>query len=404
MAVVISPYVGDARGKLGAAVYLRSKGQTLVRGYNPSPLNRRTVSQQGQRAVFSSAVRFYSRGVQNLFQFAFEDKKSKESDYNAFMRYNAKKGMYFGPDENANDAFGALAPWVLTRGSLGSPVPNFDSVPYVPFAGVTSQPASTVGAVSSAIIAADPSYEVGDILTFLGINTWMRPGSNSYPYDSVPEEIPEWTLRQLVLDPSDDTQLSSPDWFVAYSSDIGLELWGGRTFNGSSFASGVAFVHSRVRNGKVFVSNSQLVLNRYGNLVYNYGRSQTWLDLVMAAWGSEQASILQGGIVKRQKELNPDLIQYPFRLPQDIEDVDRASIKINLVVTIDEVVEHLDIKNEESVRYIGFQASVGSSVIEYSAPGSGAIDFSLHYTLTDGATFLWIEAAGDGIIQSIGWT
>lgn len=401
MAVIISPYVGDARGKLGAAVYMRSKGQTLVRGYNPSPLNRRTVSQQGQRAVFSSAVRFYSRGVQNLFQFAFEDKRTKESDYNAFMRYNAKLGPYYGPEQNGDDSYPALAPWVLTRGSLVGKEVQWNVTPYVVFGWIASSPGNTVAALSRAIIASDSNYEEGDILTFLSINTWRQPGSSAQPYGPNDGEVPEWTIMQLILDTTDDTQLTSPYWRISYDSAEGVRLFGTGQFNGSSFASAAGYVHSRVRNGKVYVSDAVLSLNSLANLAYNYGRSQVWYDKVMLAWGAEQASILQGSIARRAAELNPDYVSYPFSLPSDVDDIDGGVVKINMVVTAAQVVEHLKIIDNEGDLYIG---SVGDDdIINYSRAGTSSVAFNAHYVLSNGYVTLTLESISGGVIQSIGW-
>lgn len=402
MAVINSPYVGDARGKLGAAVYLRAKGQTLVRGYNPSPLNRRTTSQQSQRAVFSSAVRFYSRGVQNLFTFAFEDRRTKESDYNAFMRYNAKMGPYFGPEQNSNDAYPALAPFIMTRGSLQGKIIHWNITPYVVFGYMSSDPGSTVAGISRAIINSDSNYQEGDILTFVYINTWRAPGSPSDPYSTQQDEEPEWTIMQLILDTSDTTVLSSPYWRISYDSGEGLRLFGTGTGQGGSFCSGAAFVHSRIRDGKVLVSDSVLSLNQYGNLAYDYSRSETWYNKVMLAWGAEQESILQGAVAIRQRPTTIEVFT-SFDPPISLEDLTVSDyIAIDGNISASDLAQGLRVYNEDGdIADVGIS---GDTVSLIWGSGSSQYGCTWSYVRTSNVTtLLYLTGENRGAIQSVSY-
>ena len=402
MAVVISPYVGDARGKLGEGVFMRSKGQTIVRGYNPSPLNRRTVSQQVQRAQFSAAVKFFSRGVQNLFQFAFETKPTKESDYNAFMRLNAKKGIYFGPAENANDAFPALAPWAMTRGSLKGASVDFDQLPRVYFSGIDSVPARTIAALSQAIIASDSNYEVGDILTFVNIDMMYPAGTPSYPFDTVPELAPIWSLYQIILDTSDTSALPADTWFMQIDTDYGLGIWPKQSDVLTAYAGGCCFVHSRVRNGKVYVSDSNLDLNNQATLAYNYGRSDTWRRVVMAAWGTEAESILQGSVAARQRVIATELI-LTFNPPIDSGNITLSdTITITGTHTLSDIATHLVVRNADNDDY---EVVVDGDRLTMIPPGQTASS-SLAWSYADrgDASVLTFAGAPSGfVVQSIGW-
>ena len=296
MAVINSPYVGNARGKLGEAVFYRSKGNTIARGYNPEPKNRRTVSQQSQRSVFSAAVKFYARGVQNLFLFAFENKKPQESDYNAFMRYNANRGMYFGPTQNDDDTYPALGDFILTRGSLGSfnqylaaggPVLSF---------GFTSEitAPTTLGALSALLVQA--GLMEGDIITFLGITTDSGLGTAAAPVE-VGTEVPQWHLIQFTIDLSSSDSLSDLGIVATWVSTPGVLTISPDNFGtyDEGIASG-AVVVSRQDGGVLRVSNSNLLLNEAAQAALDLGRGITWRNVVMSAWSAEQLSILQGGI------------------------------------------------------------------------------------------------------------
>lgn len=335
MAVINSPYVGNARGKLGEAVFYRSKGNTIARGYNPEPKNRRTVSQQSQRSVFSAAVKFYARGVQNLFLFAFENKKPQESDYNAFMRYNANRGMYFGPAQNDDDTYPALGDFVLTRGSLGSfnirlapsgPVIDF------PLANLESTP-TTLGGLSEALISV--GLMDGDILTFLGITTDSGAGVPSAPVE-VGSEVPEWHLSQFTIDLSSTDALTSLGIVVTYAPTPGILSVAVGDFGvyDEAIASGSVVV-SRQEGGLLRVSNSQLLLNDASQEALIYGRGLTWRSVVLAAWNSEQRSILQGGISSNYVPEDSGLkVAYMFRTPIDEADAEGITLATSKVLSV----------------------------------------------------------------------
>lgn len=334
MAVINSPYVGNARGKLGEAVFYRSKGNTIARGYNPEPKNRRTVSQQSQRSVFSAAVKFYARGVQNLFLFAFENKKPQESDYNAFMRYNANRGMYFGPAQNDDDTYPALGEFVLTRGSLGSfnirlspGGPVFD----IPLADLSATP-TTLGELSAALVTA--GLMDGDIMTFLGITTDCGAGTPSRPVE-LGSEVPEWHLQQFTLDLSSTDTLASLGIVCTYAPTPGILSVSIDNFGvyDEAIASGSVVV-SRQEGGLLRVSNSSLLLNDAASEALLYGRGLTWRASVLAAWNAEQRSILQGGISSNLVDDGGLLrVAYMFRTPIDEGEADGIAIATSKVLS-----------------------------------------------------------------------
>ena len=112
--------LGMARGAVGDIVFSRLKGQQVARARNRQPANPRTSSQMYQRALFTDAVKFYTRGRRNLFQFAFENKKENESDYNAFMRENAKRGVVISKAAFDNYGYPALGNFIMSKAFLSA--------------------------------------------------------------------------------------------------------------------------------------------------------------------------------------------------------------------------------------------------------------------------------------------
>lgn len=348
MAVINSPQIGIARGKLGDAVYYRSKGNTNARGYNPNTTNRRTVRQQTQRSLFSSAVKFFSRGVQNLFVFAFEDKRTQESDYNAFMRYNAKRGMYFGPDQNEDPNYPALGEYILTQGSLPrvEQITENDHVTAVFGAVGDNIQYSTVAELSQALINSAQNFQNGDILTFLHITTDCRQGTPGEPV-ILGSESPVWNLRQLVIDVTDSRSLTALGYDAYGQSGSMIKIEATDLIYENQYISCYAVIHSRLVGGSLKVSDCTLQLSGAAGIALTYGKSGTWKAVVDAAWGTEQLSILQGGIARRsQAQIIPSIFN-TFELPASSADFRDVQSIVTGIWTFAELAEHLKVVTSE---------------------------------------------------------
>ena len=113
--------MGYARGAVGDLVFSRVKGNQVTKARNRQPSNPKTSKQVYQRAKFINAVRFYQRGVQNLFKFAYEDKTAQESDFNAFMRHNTSRAVPVGKNASEESIYPAISNWITSFGSLNGP-------------------------------------------------------------------------------------------------------------------------------------------------------------------------------------------------------------------------------------------------------------------------------------------
>lgn len=113
--------MGYARGAVGDLVFSRVKGNQVTKARNRQPSNPKTSKQVYQRAKFINAVRFYQRGVQNLFKFAYEDKTAQESDFNAFMRHNTSRAIPVAKNASEELSYPAISNWVTSFGTLNGP-------------------------------------------------------------------------------------------------------------------------------------------------------------------------------------------------------------------------------------------------------------------------------------------
>lgn len=401
MAVINSPQIGIARGKLGDAVYYRSKGNTNARGYNPNTTNRRTVRQQTQRSLFSSAVKFFSRGVQNLFVFAFEDKRTQESDYNAFMRYNAKRGMYFGPDQNEDPNYPALGEFILTQGSLPrvEQIDENNHVTAVLGAVVDNIRYSTVGELSQVLINSAQNFQNGDILTFLHITTDCRQGTPSEPV-ILGTYSPQWSLRQLVVDVADSRSLTALGFDAYGQSGSVIKIEATDLVFENQYISCYAVIHSRLVGGSLRVSDCTLQLSGAAGIALTFGKSAIWKSVVDAAWGTEQLSILQGGIASRSQSQIIPSIYHTFGLPDDSHTIIGMMSIVTGSWTGDDIQEHYKIITDEGV--ILQTSRTGQSVNYLLGPD---LVFTVVPGVTDGNTVLSYEGRDvvDAVIQDIYW-
>lgn len=346
MAVINSPYVGIARGRLGEGVFSRVKGQTTVRGYNPTPANPRSAPQQSQRAQFSSAVKFFSRGVQNFFKFAFENKLEKESDYNAFMRLNANRGMYFGPVQNETPEYPALGRFIMTRGSI--PAPDYyyvDSISaFQAFFNLTSIASTpqTLGELSSILVS--NGYQQGDVVTFCVIKTDSFSGSASEPVVEY-SNVPVWDIRQFTLDVTSSAALSTLGLAAAVNSYV-LSVWfSGQDWDDIYINAGCVTI-SRPSSAGLKVSSSELYLNGAADVAYIYGVSELWKLSVLQAWNASQESIMQGSRSVNKVINARVLVAADPSLPFNMGSSETLSVYFNDIVSAPEVAQHLIVSAE----------------------------------------------------------
>lgn len=300
--------LGHARGKVGSLVFSRSKGQQTTRARNFNPANPRTASQMYQRALFSDAVKFFTRGRRNLFTFAFEDKKVTESDYNAFMRNNAKRGVVIS--KTAFDLYGypALGNWLMSKGTLQplSAQITANGGPYLTISKPTSvMNITTLGQLSQFLVDGDEWLD-GDIITFVLIT--FNP-TTGIPSVTPPENSnTNWEVSQLQLDLSSTQPIEDFDILIDYIAPATAGALGLATIS-QSIAGYVgnqayAIIHSRNTASGLRVSTQELKLTTTTAAVLEAARQRSYIDAVVESWRTTQQApvvseaVLQGSIAQ----------------------------------------------------------------------------------------------------------
>ena len=298
-----SLFFGNASGKLGQVVLSTVKGQQIARAWQPKVSNPKTSQQQLQRAKFANSVKFFKRAQQNLFKFAFEDKRKNESDYNAFMRHNVVSSAVIDRMMYDNFNYPAFAnDWILSFGSLGeisaeNEQSNAESVQLLELPLGTGEIANlTIASASQAFV---DNYKAvnGDYVTLVGVKSRLRTLNEN------PLSAPEWHIVQFVVDTTNTGKLV--DYLKKQYADA-LDFFGkdGREpaniiFDYSNAGCAwLGVILSRVTTNGVKVSTSPLVPNYYAYKIYQDTLVPGYRQSALNSWGRSSEPILKGGIAK----------------------------------------------------------------------------------------------------------
>lgn len=298
-----SLFFGNASGKLGQVVLSTLKGQQIARAWQPKVANPKTSQQQLQRAKFANSVKFFRRAQQNLFKFAFEDKRKNESDYNAFMRHNVVSSAVLDRSVYDNFNYPALADnWLLTYGSLGEiNADNEQSAKEV--VQLLSLPLGT-GEIANLTIASASQAFVdnynamnGDYVTLVGVV------SSAKSLTDFPNTAPEWRILQFVVDTTNTQKLienlKKQDKFATnFFAKDGKEPANIIFSYENDGCAWLGIILSRVTANGVKVSTSNLMPNYYAYEIYQNSREFGYRQSALNSWGRSSEPILKGGIAK----------------------------------------------------------------------------------------------------------
>lgn len=310
-----SSYWGTATGKIGNTVVRVRKGTRVESMYQPNVSNPRSKGQVYQRGKFQDAVGFYKRAMANFFKLAYEDKKPNETDFNAFMRYNTNKGRVYSKQMIAAGSPGIpyMGEWVMSVGSLPSvDVVSSNSDLKIPLTVADFvADTSTMGAFFTALMAAHPTLQQGDIVTIVrimsgadaaGADELNDPSLGLIPGITITEayqEAPLWAVDQYVIDTTSTELVKNQPWFGAYQDgnfSIELDKPFGPGYDSTTVACAAAIIISRKTAGGLLTSTTTLTWNKVGKQMLDNMAKDNWLQGQRKAWGSSDV-ILAGALV-----------------------------------------------------------------------------------------------------------
>lgn len=282
-------FFGLRKGSTKTMTFSVLRGQQITKDRVTDIANPKTMDQTIQRIPFAQAVKFYKQATRGLFRFAYEDKRPLESDYNAFMRHNVKYAVSVSLPNYRNTNYPALGNWLLSSGSLRTPDVSINDDALRLKVGGHASAITTVGALSSQILSAYPSYAEGDIVTFVTFNTSLLP--TGLLSDELP---PVMEFVQFIIDSASEEELASIGLADMSASDTYVSFEN----IGTATASAGAVIVSRNAPDGLRVSESFIVGNANWNTLMTGKQIATAIQGDAFSWGAADKAILQGSLAE----------------------------------------------------------------------------------------------------------
>lgn len=253
MAIVTGMWLKGAKKRLGSSVLYQAMGQTRQRELAAKVSNPRTESQMNQRVKWANLVNLY-RVNRSWMKYAFETKKSNQSEYNKFMSLNVAASRIYLTKSIANAGGCVVDDYLVTQGSLFSiefvPTSNNYFRSNIELTPGTILNSTTVKEFSQMVVELNPGVSYGDQLSFIRL-TQMTNAATGAPYVVVRE-------YEVVID-ANNLNLLGDYLPMDYISTYGVE----QTFLAISATSGrsggFAMILSRTISGKTYVSSQRII-------------------------------------------------------------------------------------------------------------------------------------------------
>lgn len=292
MAILNSSMFRGARKQAGGWVLYKVGGQTIAREVASQVSNPRTPAQMDNRVRLQNVVSVY-RANKNWMPGAFENKKQKESDYNAFVSANLSSSQVAFTKQQAAAGAAVAAPYQITSGSLGSieqQVSESELQTNIYLGNLSITSSTTVGEFAAAIIGNNNNILQGMQLSLI-LNIQQVNQATGIPYIIA-------RAYEVILDAASSQLLSAyyPDGLLSSGEGQDNILYADLSDMGSGAAS---FILSHTVSATTRVSEQSMLM--YGSLaVYNSYTSAQAIAEAVASYGENQVNFLDSNSAGEQ--------------------------------------------------------------------------------------------------------
>lgn len=284
MAILKNVVMRGASQRLGGIVLYTRSGETVARELAPSVSNPRTRIQMEQRVKLANVVAMYKA---NKFWMpgAFEDKTEKETDYNAFVRFNLTDSKVALTKDAAAAGAGIVAPYKISSGSLGEIELTGQETGVrtnLYMGNIIITPGITIAQFSAALINNNNGISKGMQLSLI-VNLQRRNDVTQRPYIVT-------RAYEVLIDDQSSRLLSDfiPSGLLETLDVEGHPLF----FNATSLGDGAAaFILSKTEGGKTKVSTQTMCF--YGNQsIYSIYTSAIAVESAIRSYGTNETRFL----------------------------------------------------------------------------------------------------------------
>lgn len=275
-------YVGGAGGY---SFYVR-KGEQVIRqrknNSNYGASASRTYAQMIRRVKWGNLVNVF-KAMKTWQPKAYDSKKQGQTDYNIFMQLNINKATAALTREMCLSGCAVIEPCQVSRGSLPPiALALADSGnQYVSDIVISNaiQGSTTVGQLSTDILANNPQFSEGDNLAFCIFYNW-KDSRVEWPFVST-------SYTEITLDTTSSTVINSIpalDNRLSKSSGGFLQAsWSVGTVTSPNNEVGMVLIHTRKNASMLAVSSQEIVVN--GNSILADYVGNTWYQTCIDTYG-----------------------------------------------------------------------------------------------------------------------
>lgn len=283
MAIVKNFWLQNQKKKLAGAVIYQAMGQTRSRELAASVANPRTLAQMEKRTKWANLVNFY-RANAGWMKYAYETKKTNQSEYNKFMSLNVPNARIYLPKSFASQGGCVVDAYQMTQGSLASieftKSGNFWVSNIILPSDFDFSEISTVGEVSAAILQMNPAVREGDQLSFIRLTQQVNSNSG----------VPFVVVRKYEVIINSNDFRPFYDFMPADYVDATLKTG---TFSlavkDSGNAGGFLLILSRTISGKTYVSTQSIIVANNDALITQYSSAAAQQAAIDSYGESEDA-------------------------------------------------------------------------------------------------------------------
>lgn len=296
MAIVQNFWLKGSKKRLGGAVLYKAMGQTRSRELASEVSNPRTEAQMTQRIKWSNLVNFY-RANQSWMKYAFETKKTNQSEYNKFMSLNVSGSRVALTKQAASNGACVALPYIITQGSLPAIewTQNGEFMYSNIFLGenFTLSNTTLVSEFSQALIANNPAIREGDQISLIRVSQQVNT-STGYPYIIVRkyELIVSTTSMNIVANFLPIDLLSADEQYEG--NPLYIETTGRQ--------GGFAMILSRTISGKTYVSSQSIVVVN-NDAIINRWSSPAAIAAAIASYGESEEAFLSSQSAQQSQNL-----------------------------------------------------------------------------------------------------
>ena len=275
-------YVGGAGGY---SFYVRKGEQVIRQRKNNSNYGAgasRTYAQMIRRVKWGNLVNVF-KAMKSWQPKAYDSKKQGQTDYNIFMQLNINQATAALTREMCLSGCAVIEPLQVSRGSL-PPIALAlagSGNQYVSDIVISNaiQGSTTVGQLSTDILANNPQFQEGDNLAFCFFYNW-KDSRVEWPFVST-------RYTEITLDTTSATVINSiPSLDNRLSKSTGGNLqasWSAGSASSPNNEVGMVLIHTRKTASMLAVSSQEIVVN--GNSILASFIGNAWYQTCIDSYG-----------------------------------------------------------------------------------------------------------------------